>query len=203
MSVTETIEARVESCVTLWFVVIRGLPGSGKSTLAAEVQKTMGEQCEILDPDLINYGSQEYLMFVAELEEVDPKFYPYRFLLNRAGEALNNGKNVLWCQAWTRLDGIKRAMGTISNRVPNVNLAVVELKVPDGELGKRLEDRQNVGGNKLDRRPLEEFMEAHERWSDRELERETVYLELNGMAEVGILANALIRSIFSHPDERK
>lgn len=172
-------------------IFLRGLPGTGKTTLALEIQKRSPEAVVVLDPDLIDYESENYTAFLKSIPEGSEKFAPYRFLLNKASKALQEGKEVIWVQAWTKIRGMELAASSLRKIDKEIDIKIVELEVPEEEIKKRLEKRKSSGGHTLDRRPLEEFMSSYERITDQ-LPFKADFATLDASKGTEELANAIL-----------
>lgn len=169
-----------------WLVMMRGYPGVGKTTLAMKMQEMVGQECVVLDPDRLNLVGKDFLAFCSLLPEGTPsKVMPYRFLLSQAQRSLKIGHNVVWCQAWTKLWGIEHAVMSMQHEVDQLNVAVIEIVVPDYELRRRLDERRAKEGNILDKRPLEDFISSFERWPEN-FPIQVTHLEMDGMRSVGM-----------------
>jgi len=93
-------------------IMVRGLPGSGKSYLAQLLQKRLGGDVVMLDPDGTDYTSGAYASFSAKLtsEGVDEKLHPYRYLRAQAYEGITDHKVIIWNQAFTNNDLLDRTI---------------------------------------------------------------------------------------------
>ncbi len=146
-------------------VLMRGLPGSGKSFLSAALQQSIGKHhVVLLDPDAIDYNSEDYHEFIQKLksENVDEKLFPYRYLRSKAYAAAREQKIVIWNQAFTNADLVER---TIDNIVMNagsegVDLAgcIVELSIDLETAKRRIAERVNAGLHDVSDTAYERFL---------------------------------------------
>lgn len=178
-----------------FLILIRGLPGTGKSTIAQDIKTTASDKIIILDPDTINIKSEDFLSFADDLQgKVDSKIIPYRYLLNKGYKALEEGKNIVWCQAWTKLWGIKSAIKSLKEKYPNLNPFVIEIEIPLNVVQERINHRVSKGGKDLNTRPLEEFLSAFENWDNTQI-KEVTYFKVDGTKPYNILAKEIMEEI--------
>lgn len=135
-------------------VFVRGLPGSGKSYFAKALQAKIGaDEVVMLDPDAIDYDSQEYLDLTKSLTEdgVDKKFHPYRLLRGRAHAGITNGKVIIWNQPFTNLDGFNKTVINLQNYAEEhdvkLPMLVVEVMVDTKVAKSRVDERKQSGGH--------------------------------------------------------
>jgi len=135
-------------------ILIRGLPGSGKSYLAAELEKTFGKDVTVmLDPDAINYESQEYKDHVdAQIKEgVDPALHAYRFSRNKAYQGIADHKIVMWNQPFTDLEIFNKMVDRFKEQAKEQHttlpILVIEVNTPPELAKQRVEQRKQQGGH--------------------------------------------------------
>lgn len=133
-------------------VIIRGLPGSGKTYIANElIKQNLPKPIALLDPDKINFDSNEYLAFSEDLQKngVDLKLHPYRFLRNKAYETIELNGTVIWTQAFTHLDLLDRTIKNLESHAGDknskLNIYVVEVDIDENTAKKRVQKREKEG----------------------------------------------------------
>lgn len=177
------------------FLIFRGLPGVGKTTSASEVKNRLGEQCIILDPDKIDRSSQNFISFCEQIPTQTPEiFFPYRYLLNCATEGLLRKKTVIWCQAWTKIGGMEKAISSLRKKVPSFDAFIIELTLPREQAKERLERRKALGGNCLDNRTLSDFEGNFEEINDDYLFGAAVF-KINASEGVSFLVDNLFQRL--------
>lgn len=146
-------------------ILIRGLPGSGKSYLTEELVRRLGkESVMVLDPDLIDMQSEEYLRLKQELknEGVEEKFHPFRFSRARASQGILDGKIIIWSQAFTLLGGFQRLTSYLldfaKEQGEELPILVVEMSVNPETAKKRIADRTTRGGLDVPPENFERFI---------------------------------------------
>lgn len=166
-------------------IFIRGLPGSGKSVLAqAMIEKIGPEHTVVLDPDAIDENSEAYQKLTAELRKqgVDEKFYPYRYLRNKAHQAIRSGITVLWNQAFTNLDGLQKTINNLTDyaseqgKAPEV--VVVEVFIDPATAAERIETRVKSGGHQVDEKTFARFVHDFKSFVDEPFKTITVNGEM-------------------------
>ncbi len=134
-------------------IYIRGLPGSGKSYLAAALQTALGDSTLVLDPDAIDFTSNEYKTHLVEQtnEGVDPKLHAYRFLRANAYAGIEAGKTMIWNQPFTNLEIFHKMVGRMQDhaRAHNIQLAILIVEVVTNQqtAKQRVVVRKNEGGH--------------------------------------------------------
>ncbi len=153
-------------------VLVRGLPGSGKSYLVNKFVEKLNTDTIVLDPDATNYESHEYRQMCQELssENVDPKFFPYRFLRRQAHEGIKNNKLIIWNQAFTQLDGFQKTIINLSNFASENNkkikILIIEVFV-DPEVAKlRIKNRVESGGHDVPEERFNKFVDDYKTFAN-------------------------------------
>ena len=174
-------------------IIIRGLPGSGKSYLADEIRKIMEpNKVVILDPDLTDYKSEEYLQFTKQLtdQQVDKKLFPYRYLRSKAYTAIEKGEVIIWNQAFTNLDLLNRTINNLQTYAQDhdtqLQTLIIELEI-DIELAiERVKNRHSRGGHDVSDEAFQRFINDYTSFS------EYGYKMLNLKGEASAQSNALL-----------
>jgi len=155
-------------------VMVRGLPGSGKSYLSYALQRKIGESnVVVLDPDAIDYEGEEYskMSKALSVDGVDEKLYPYRFLRSKGYDAIDQGKIVVWNQAFTNLYIFNRTIENLQNyakdRGVNLPCVVVEVTVDIDIAKERVKGRENDGGHGVDDDNFSRFVTDYVTFSDQ------------------------------------
>jgi len=173
-------------------IFIRGLPGSGKSTLAQELASLLGN-VSLLDPDHIDHNGVEYNDFVSVLREsfpsLDPRYFPYRFLLHKARRALTQGRDVIWCQPFSDKQGLLDTIEALGNYASGMNLkpdvTIIDIGVnPDTALS-RVRARRSNGGHGPDEESFRNFVGRFCLLSENSLPPGCRYLYINGEGDIG------------------
>lgn len=135
-------------------VLIRGLPGSGKSYLATALVAAIGEeQVVTLDPDTIDYASEEYQALSEQLSRdgVDEKFHPYRYSRARAYAGIGHDQVIIWNQAFTNLDGVQKTVNNLQayaeEHGKQLPVLVVEVGIDANTARQRIASRKAAGGH--------------------------------------------------------
>jgi predicted ABC-type ATPase len=155
-----------------YLILIRGLPGSGKSHLANALKEAIGaDRVTILDPDAINYDSEEYRALTASLaaEGVEEKFYPHRFLKLQAHNAITQNKIIIWNQAFTDLGGFTRTANSLqsyaTDHAIHLPLLVVEVEIDHDTAKKRVAERVGQGGHDVSEEAFIRFIDSYRSFS--------------------------------------
>lgn len=134
-------------------IFVRGLPGSGKTYIAVELQKALGEDVVMLDPDATDYESKEYEEHTKKLTEegVDPKLHAYRFLRGKAYKGIADHKIILWNQPFTNLEIFHKMVANLriqadENHV-KLQILVVEVEIDHDTARERVMKRRQAGGH--------------------------------------------------------
>lgn len=143
-------------------ILVRGIPGSGKSYFTNALVDAIGSSnVVVLDPDATDYESEPYKAMVKQLQKegVDEKFYPYRFLRERAHQGIEQGKIIIWNQAFMDLDGVQKTIRNLNEHAANhnllLNVKLIEMEI-DAELARvRIAERAVKGGHTV---PDEKFV---------------------------------------------
>lgn len=155
-------------------ILIRGLPGSGKSYLAQALQKAIGTGgVVILDPDTIDRSSKAYRVLAATLKEegVEEKFYPNRFLKLVGYKAIDDGKIIIWNQAFTSLEGFGRSAGSLQEHAQMRGIGlptlVVEVAVSEETAQARIAQRVGRGGHDVPEDTFPRFIHDYVSFADK------------------------------------
>lgn len=134
-------------------VMVRGLPGSGKSYLTDAVQKRIGKDVVVLDPDAIDKSTKAYQDFVDEKtrEGLDPKINPFRWLRKQAAEAVASGKIAIWNQPFTDRGIFDRLVIFLQSQAEEhgakLPVLLVEVEIDHDEAKDRITKRKVAGGH--------------------------------------------------------
>ena len=148
-------------------IFVRGLPGSGKSFLSCTLARNLGaEHVSVIDPDTIVKDSEEYIDFTSNLTtnepEVDPKFFPFRYLLFKSQQALESKKSVIWNQPFTELDGLRYTISSLVKFAESVNqhvnVIIIDIELTPEVVYARIERRINGGGHGPDLPTFQSFV---------------------------------------------
>ncbi len=180
-------------------VLVRGLPGSGKSYISKILAEKLREKICILDPDSTDYSSDEYKKMTAQLraEGVDEKFYPYRFLRAQAYEAIETNKIIVWNQAFTNLDMLKKTILNLqtyaSEHGKDLKIAVVEVEIDPDLAKKRVKERVSLGGHDVDAETFTRFIADYKSFEDQDFN----LVKVHGEDDADKSANKIIEFIAS------
>jgi thymidylate kinase len=154
-------------------VLVRGIPGSGKSYLALAVQATLEKnRAVVVDPDATDYDSPEYTAHTKSLTAagVEEKFHPYRFIRAQAHKAIEEGKVVVWTQAFTNLDGFSKTVVNLQNYAAEhgkqLPLLVVEVEVDEATARARAAKREAEIGRGVPTEAFERFLKDYKTFAD-------------------------------------
>ena len=182
-------------------VIVRGLPGSGKSYLTTELQKQIGLDFAVaLDPDATDYSSDEYLSFSTDLvkQGVDEKLHPYRYLRSNAYKAVLSGKVIIWNQAFTNQDLLRRTIVNLqtfaSEHGIELPTLIIEVEIDPSIAKERIASRVKQGGHDVDSETFERFMNDYTSFSDSGYETVTVNGSDNVSASATLIRDAIVNS---------
>lgn len=170
--------------------VIRGIPGSGKSFLAEALKGYLFEissPVEVLDPDSIKKEDDLYKSFTDGLRRdeptLDPKIYPFRYLINRARETLLERGIIIWNQPFVDLDGLDITIRKLEDCLPERKacVLVIEVVTPVEIAKERVRRRIEEGGHGPKEEKFTEFVNLYK--SSVNLGYDTI--EVDGSALVG------------------
>lgn len=149
------------------------MPGSGKSYFAAELQKAIGlEQVVMLDPDAIDFQSQDYLTFTktAFAQEVDPKIQPFRYLKTQAFEGIVAGKIIIWNQPFTNRGMFDRLVASLKeyaeSRGTKIETLLVEVDIDNATATERVRSRIREGGHGPSENTLNQRINEYESFAE-------------------------------------
>lgn len=155
-------------------VIVRGIPGSGKSHIANKIRELIGEENAIvLDPDTIDKKSQEYATLSHELSAtgVDSKFYPYRFLRAKAYDAITHSKAIIWNQAFTDFDGLKKTIVRLqtfaSEQTTQLPVLIVEVEIDEAVARQRVSERALQGGHDVPSDVFDRFISQYQSFANK------------------------------------
>lgn len=150
-------------------VIVRGLPGSGKTFLSHKLKDVIQrESTSVLDPDEINRETYEYVEFTARLRSdnamLDPKFFPFRYLIEMASNSLNQGGIVIWNQPFSDLEGLAITFERLGRNVDRpFEILIIDLEISPELARKRIEERIKNGGHGPDRKKFDDFVAGFQR----------------------------------------
>ncbi|HMS23938.1 MAG TPA: AAA family ATPase [Candidatus Saccharibacteria bacterium] len=135
-------------------IFVRGLPGSGKSHLTSKLVDDLDSQNTIvLDPDTINFRSEEYLQFTSTLsaDGVDKQLHPYRFLRDKAYKGIENSQLIIWNQPFTNLEIFRKMVGRLKDHAKDndktLGMLLVEVNIDRPTAKQRINERKKAGGH--------------------------------------------------------
>ncbi len=154
--------------------MIRGLPGSGKSHLAEALRDMLGkDRVVILDPDAIDFESPAYRQLCEQLtaEGVEEVFFPNRFLKSVGYQAIDDGKIIIWNQAFTDLGGFGRSSQSLldyaAKKGLNLPLLVIEMQVSSDTAKARIAERAGKGGHDVPEERFARFIDEYKSFADQ------------------------------------
>ncbi len=151
-------------------ILIRGLPGSGKSTLASAISHYLEPRCvEILDPDLVDRGSKDFVRFgrLCAASGVPNQIHVYRYLLMRTGESIRAGRTVIWSQAFTNRTVFASLLSSVrAFPAQPSNLLALEMRIDPQLAYGRVIQRQETGGNFVPRERFDQLTKHYESFAD-------------------------------------
>lgn len=149
-------------------IIVRGIPGSGKSYFAEVLQQTIGKEKTImLDPDATDYNSPEYIAHVKQqnIDGVDPKLHPYRFLRAKAYKAITDSKIILWNQPFTNLEILKKVTDRLQEYAAEsgttLPILVIEVSINPKIAKERVEKRRTEGGHGPSENTFDRFVNEY------------------------------------------
>jgi predicted kinase len=179
-------------------ILVRGLPGSGKSHLAAALVDAIGaDKVVILDPDKVDQTSPEYIALSESLakEGVDKIYFPNRFLKATGYKAIDEGKTIIWNQAFTLWDGFNRSLNSLKDYAAehgiDLPVLVVEVNIDPEVAKKRISDRVGVGGHDVSLDRFERFLSEYESYEGRGFN----LVAVNGNDDVAQSANTVVDAL--------
>lgn len=154
-------------------IFIRGIPGSGKSYLASTLQSALGdERIVMLDPDLIDYKSSEYIEHSKALTKkgVDKALHAYRLLRTKAYDAIAKHKIIIWNQPFTNSEIFNKMVGRLRTRAAEchtkLNVIVVEVELDPDTAKSRVSERKQAGGHGPSEKTLEQRINNYYSFKD-------------------------------------
>lgn len=179
-------------------VIIRGIPGSGKTTVARALKEQIGDDhVTLLDPDTIDFESEEYKRLVADLksEGVDEKFYPFRFLRKQALDGIMQNKTIIWNQAFNDLNGFQITIGRLQEFATangiHLPLLVVEVEVSYEVARERINQRTQAGGHNVPDDALKDYVKNYKSFAAHGYDT----LTLNGENDAQQSAQAVLQRL--------
>lgn len=179
-------------------ILVRGLPGSGKSHLAMALDSALGSgNVVILDPDKIDHSSQDYLELCEELtkEGVDEIYFPNRFLKAMGYKAIDEGKVIIWNQAFTHWDGFNRSLNSLKEYAAkkgfDLPILLVEVEISPETAKKRIDDRAGSGGHDVSDERFDRFIREYQSFAGRGFETVVVSGEQDAAKSVDAVLDAL------------
>jgi tRNA uridine 5-carbamoylmethylation protein Kti12 len=179
-------------------IIIRGLPGSGKSFIADKLSSMkLKELVSVIDPDRIDFDTGEYKNFSVNLakENVDPIFYPYRFLRNIAYETIDSCGLVIWTQAFTNLEMLDKTIKNLESYANHNNLKlrvlVVEVDIDENTARNRTKEREKLGEHGVSDENFKRFVKDYTSFGGNDYRKLTV----DGNDNVEMTVEKIIREI--------
>lgn len=179
-------------------ILVRGLPGSGKSHLAAALADALGaDKVTMLDPDKIDYDSKEYHELCEALakEGVDKIYFPNRFLKATGYKGIDEGKVIIWNQAFTLWDGLNRSINSLKEYAAGLGIdlpvLIVEVEISPETAKQRIADRVNAGGHDVSGERFDRFIDEYESYAGRGLNTVSVSGEQDVAKSVEAVLDAL------------
>lgn len=178
-------------------IFIRGLPGSGKSYLARELEKAISDDIVALDPDRIDFGSQEYASHVEKCknEGVDEALHPYRFLRGQAYQAIRDNGVIIWNQPFTNLEIFNKMVANLriqaDENKSELTILVVEMVINDDVAKERVTVRKSEGGHGPSNATFNRFINDYKSFSNDGYNTVTISGEDNVKESVHKVLNAL------------
>lgn len=180
------------------FILVRGIPGGGKSYVTTKLHEALGQQnVVVVDPDAIDKTSDEYVNLSTSLtaDGVDEKLHPYRFLRARAHQGIEDGKVVIWNQAFIDLDGVSKTIINLTTHAKEHGLElpilIVEVEIDDDVAKQRIADRVSRGGHNVPEEVMDRFIAQYRSFKDEDLNVVTVNGEDSSEVSVPKIINAL------------
>jgi adenylate kinase family enzyme len=179
-------------------IIIRGIPGSGKSYIAEKLIKhELQSPVVLLDPDNINFSSQEYIKFSEKLklEKIEVKLHPYRYLRNSAYETIDNTGTIIWTQAFTHqvlLDNtIKNLKQYANDKNKELKVLVIEVEIDADIARTRTIEREKKGKHGVDEENFERFLNDYSTFEDYGYET----LKINGHQATDITIKKILNKL--------
>lgn len=183
-------------------IMMRGLPGSGKSFIARQVVERYGQiNTVILDPDAIDFGSDDYAHFSEELsiQQVDSTLHPYRYLRAQAYKAIDEGKLIIWNQAFTNQELVHRTIINLQTHATEggngLDVLVVDVAIDPETAKERINSRVAAGGHAVNEEMFARFLNDYRSFQGYDYP----YILLNGDAPVEASTTTLLEKIKNLP----
>jgi len=179
-------------------ILIRGLPGSGKTYLARALQEAIGgDRVVMLDPDAIDFQSQEYLEHVKKLtaEGVDPQLHAYRFSRAKAYKGIEDNKIIIWNQPFTNLEICNKMAGRLRHHAQehklDLSILVVEVMLDPAVAKQRMVERKQAGGHGPSEETFTRFINDYQSFAGEGYKTVTVRGDADLEASVAAVMAAL------------
>jgi deoxyadenosine/deoxycytidine kinase len=139
-------------------ILIRGIPGSGKSHIAQalvdELTAALGkERIIMLDPDTIDYDSEDYNAHSRALAEqgVEAKLHPFRYSRQKAHDGITGHQLVVWNQPFSNMPIFARVVGEFqrfaAEQAIDLRILIVEVEIDHQVAKQRIVTRKQQGGH--------------------------------------------------------
>jgi predicted kinase len=178
-------------------ILIRGLPGSGKTYIAMELQKELGQDVIMLDPDATDYESKAYAQHTQALtaEGVDPKLHAYRFLRAQAYQGIADHKIIMWNQPFTNLEIFNKMTANLRLQAEahktSLSMLVVEVMIDPAHAQQRVRERKSQGGHGPSDATFSRFVGDYKTFANEGYTTVTVHGEDNVSDSVAKIIEAL------------
>lgn len=179
-------------------IFVRGLPGSGKSHLTSKLVDDLDSQNTIvLDPDTINFRSEEYLQFTHTLsaDGVDKQLHPYRFLRDKAYKGIENSQLIIWNQPFTNLEIFRKMVARMKDHAEDndktLGMLLVEVNIDRPTAKQRINERKKAGGHGPSEDTFNRFHDDYESFSGEGIKTVSV----DGSDEINKSVKTVVQAI--------